>query len=69
MLDAVESARHRHCIGIMLDRHTRHLLATSMTPGVWSKYAHQQLAEMQSLTHAKNIKYSMTHTVSGNECT
>ena len=29
VLDALGSARHKHCVGVVLDHHTLHLLATS----------------------------------------
>ena len=47
----------------LLDHHTCHLFATVTAPDVWSTCAHQQLAEMQSLTHLKHQVLHDTYSV------
>ena len=67
VLDALGSARHKHCVGVVLDHHTLHLLATSQDARC--QVSVHSSARDAVIDSCEPIKYSMTHTVSGNERT
>jgi len=67
--DALESARHKHYVGVMVDIHTFHLLTTGNNAKCPVSVHSSAASRDAVIDSCENIKSSMKHTVSGNECT